>query len=230
MSDQKLMQFAVKRSPWRHFVVWFVFYASCIVSTDDNFFASVLLSGGLAVALVYAAALSTLAKRPWQYATIAAYWVVAALTLLLALVYGLHFRRMGPVDADAIRAIAQTDLFEAVHYLGVHVSLEAIGAAAVVTILLLLTFPFSATRVQLGVTSQRTLLLPAVAASTMIIAGAVPVFKPIYQYISNYKEQLTVFRSSTRHMNGLKPATSAVKTAHRAAPSLPSGRRCQTPR
>ena len=205
MSNSRLIDFTTKRSPWRHFLVWFVFYASCFVSTNHHFIASMLLAGGLSIALVYFAAVSVSVPRTWKILTVTAYWVVAGVTLVSALIYGLRFRKMGPVDADALRAIAQTNLLEAVSYLGVHLSWEAMGIGAVVAILLFMTFPFSVSRAELGFTSRRSSILPAIAALTMLVGGGVPIIKPIYHYVTNYKEQLALFRSVLAARNSQLP-------------------------
>ncbi len=187
--------FATTRSPWRHLLVWLIFFSSSIVSTSRNVFATLILAGGLTIALSFLAAVSVSVPRPIRYFTIVAYWLAAGITLSLVLIYGLYLRNIGPLDADAVRAFAQTDLLEAIDYLVVHISWKVVGMAAVVTIFLLITFPLSVSLAELGLSSKRNSVLPAALAAVMVVGGGIPVVAPIYNYVSNYKKELEIFRS-----------------------------------
>ena len=179
-----------------HFLVWLIFFAICVVTPDRWLGASIALAFGLAIAFSLLALSVSSLRGPSKFLGVLCYVLVGSLVALVVLAYGINLRTLGPVEADAVRAIAQTDFFEALSYLKLNTPWTAIVPTLVGVYLLYHTFPAQRSLPPWRLTARYSFMVPVVLAAVLIFTGGLKVAWPIVDTFASYRHELTLFKTA----------------------------------
>jgi heptose-I-phosphate ethanolaminephosphotransferase len=163
--------------------------------------------GFLLVHGAYAGLLGNLTGHA-RAALLAAYASASLLLLLVLLMYGAFIKEGGTVSADAMRAVAQTDILEAIEYLERLISPADLIAAVSIAMLLTATFPTSANAPPPRANAAFVLCMPIGLALAHL--GSIPIISPIQAYTDEYRSEVAAFREvlDSRKSQPISGATS----------------------
>jgi glucan phosphoethanolaminetransferase (alkaline phosphatase superfamily) len=194
-----------------HFVAWLLVAEACLVGLARPGKEDLLLALGIALLQGAVAALSTRLRDPLRCMVLVAWMAPTVLLLGLLLLHGFYIRKGGIVSADALRAIGQTDLREAMRYLERLAGWRQAGLSALAIALLAATFPRTSGP---ETTSRRRALavaLPAVGLAMSCAAFALGGARPVLvatRWIRDYRHEAHAFRTLLEQRKA-RPAVAA---------------------
>lgn len=174
-------------------LAWFLVTLFCLRGGHGELIDQVVTAGGLSLAHGACARLIIASQGRLRFALLGIYVLLSAPLLSALLLHCVFIKSGGVLDADAVRAIAQTNGQEMLAYIqNLIAPLDAIAAASI-TILLVAGFP----------RRQNSLrFLPAVAISVVAVAGvslanagSLTILMPMKLTITQYRQEMSEFRA-----------------------------------
>lgn len=172
---------------------WLLVVLLCLHAAHGDPTDDIVTAIGFALVHVACANLIIVSHAKLRVTLLAIYAVLSAMLLSVLLIHYAFIKSGGVLDADAVRAIAQTNVPEMLAYLRNIVSPLDTIAAASVAVLLAAAFPRK--RYSLGFLPGAAVAIVAVIGVGMANAGSMAILVPIRLTIQQYHDEMDRFHT-----------------------------------
>lgn len=187
-------------------VVWFAVAWLCLQAGQGESSDHLVVALGLSLLHAAYAALLARSRSVWRIALLSTYILLSGLLLSILLLHRRFIQSGGVLGADALRAAAQSNLFEAIAYLNRLITPADVLAGLAFAAVLAVIFPRNTSPTRLR--EQVLLGLAVTVGAFATYRGSIPILEPIRHHIAQYRAEMGAFRKLLSQRKSM-PAISA---------------------